>query len=580
VLTSERFRASLPLRRETPMSLDSGSDGTTGGPPLPGRIGHFRPLSIAGSGGVGVVYLAEDLEIPDRKVALKVLKPGFFSEVDLETLRSEAEALATAHHPHVVVIHEIGESPEGAFMACEYLSGGTLMDRIQTGPIPLSSALRYARDAGDALRTAHGRGVLHRDFKPANIFLSENDQVKVGDFGLAIRVTHPPPIGAISEQTTVSRQRPATIPLAGTPGYLAPELFTGGRPSYASDQYSFGITLHQLVAGRHPQEGLGGIEVTTGRMRMASSIPSDLLRIMRRCVSPEPNDRFSSMGEVVEALDQARKKRDPQRRRFRIVLAAGVVILALPALGLWWADTRKVQRALALNDEGIAELKAGNRDGARRAFIAAHRIAPANMQTCANLGTLALSEENPGWAVALLSDCAAAFPDSAPVLYNLGAAVRTIGQPALAAERLHEALKKADGDEINTLIVNELALALIDAGRAAEAVGVFGCCTWPPSNMLDGALIRRTRGLALLRSGRPAEAIGFLSEALQGPLDPSKRAAVNVWLGQSLAEVGDRHKALSAFSEALRLGAAPEIEEQARIGLQRLGELDHNDSTP
>src|SRR6267142_2814743 len=301
----------------------SGEGATAGSVPLEGEIvGHFRIERGIGAGGSGTVFVAEDLDIPGRRVAL-----------------------------------------------------------------PLGDGLRIGRVVADALRAAHEHHLLHRDIKPANILVQEDGTAKVGDFGLVWRSAVP--AGDPTTASTASDLNRGLPTSAGTPLYLAPEAIEGSIPSAAADQFAFGVTLHELLTGRRPFEGRHWASlVLAGDPVVASNLPSDLRRIIRRCLARSASDRFPDMRAVVAALDAATERRDPRRRRFVLLLGAtGAVAVAAVLL---WAGMRQVNlaRARALNEQGRAALERGDRDAARKAFLAAHGADPGYLPACANLGSL------------------------------------------------------------------------------------------------------------------------------------------------------------------------------------------------
>ena len=195
-------------------------------------IGHFRIVREIGRGGAGVVYLAEDVDIPGRRVALKRLQPEV-AAMDAEVLRREAAVLAAIEHPHILIVHEVGVAEDGLYLVTEYMPEGSMADRIDRGPLTTAEALIAARQAASALAAAHERGILHRDVKPANLLLAADGRVKVSDFGLAMHTVPPAPEGVETTRTVTLDE--GSGKLFGTPLYIPPEALAGLAPTPAAD---------------------------------------------------------------------------------------------------------------------------------------------------------------------------------------------------------------------------------------------------------------------------------------------------------------------------------------------------------
>src|SRR4051812_29188251 len=187
---------------------------------------------------MGEVYLARDPQL-DRRVAIKLLPAETAADPSSrERLRREAMAIAAIDHPYICKIFEISEHGEALFLVMEYVSGDTLHDRLQAGPLPLPEALRLAGEIAEALQEAHSRRFLHRDLKPANVMLTDHGHVKVMDFGLAKRIEEQ----RLPDQDTIEgpAQLTAHGGIVGTPDYMSPEQVKGGTLHPRSDLFSFG----------------------------------------------------------------------------------------------------------------------------------------------------------------------------------------------------------------------------------------------------------------------------------------------------------------------------------------------------
>ena len=531
------------------------------------RVAHFRVLRELGRGGFGIVHLAEDLEIPGRAVALKTVPAGSGAP-DAERLRHEAAALAALHHPHILVVHEVGVGPSGIFLAEEYMPGGSVAERIAAGPLPEAEALTMARDAADALAAAHRAGIVHRDFKPANLLRTADGLVKVADFGLALRGGAGAPsgagagiAGAIAGEDTVTAPLGDGRRLAGTPAYMPPEVFEGHSATALGDQFAFGVTLHEMLSGRRPTRGVPSV---------APGFAADLEGIVARTIARDPARRFPDMRAVVEALDDAVLRRSPERRRARRVVVLSVLLVAILVAGWYgwrWSEQR---RARALNERGRASLERGDRDEARAAFVEAHSADPGYLPACTNLGQLAAIESTPDWAVTILRDCARQFPDAAAVRYNLGAALGRTGRRAEASAELTKALGLARDSSLRPLVVNELARTMIADGRAADATALVVAEHPDPAASLEGALLTRTLVVAHLEAGQPEAARAALEATLEGKLTPSERPATLAELGRALEALGRSADARENYSRAIVEGATGEAADLARAGLARM----------
>jgi predicted Ser/Thr protein kinase len=250
---------------------------------LPGtRVGPYEIRHEIGRGGMGVVYLAEDVRL-GRRVALKALPSAVAMQPELrERLRREARALATISHPAVAVVYALEELGDQLFMASEYVDGETLRDVITRGPLDPARARSIATDMAAALAAAHDAGVIHRDLKPENVLIRSDGTVKVVDFGIA----H-------VEGPDASRLTRTGFAL-GTPAYMAPEQLLGGTIDPRADIYAWGVVLSEMLSGRHP---LDKRSADTSEKRLAGP----LMTIVNRSLQVDPAARPSAR-ELVQAL--------------------------------------------------------------------------------------------------------------------------------------------------------------------------------------------------------------------------------------------------------------------------------------
>ena len=317
-------------------------------------LGRFQIVRHLGTGGMGEVYEANDLEL--GRIALKTIRPKIASSLRaFERFRQEVVLARKVSGMQVCRIHELFLLPPTtlrsatAFLTMEYLDGTTLSDRLaKDGALPLKETLKIALDICEGLRLIHQQGIVHRDLKPANIMLCERSGVTravLMDFGLALAATL-----EVSEPQDETRPAPSvktqTGAAAGTPAYMAPEQFEGKPLTPAADIYAFGIILYQLVTGRHPYPAKTPFGVAMRRLkgpRLPSSIrhevPRHWDRIIDRCLEDEPTERYQSAEQVAAALQASPLNLENLRKDHPWILrVAGVLALAAIAWGgvSWW----------------------------------------------------------------------------------------------------------------------------------------------------------------------------------------------------------------------------------------------------
>ncbi len=259
-------------------------------------IGKYQILSSLGSGGFGAVYLAEDSWI-HKKVAIKV---PHRQNIDFGELLREPRLLASLNHPNIVSILTAEKQENVFFIVMEYVPGETLESIIaREGALELVKALDFTCQICNALDHAHGQGVLHRDLRPANVLVSEAGMLKVADFGT-------------SRFLEIAAQGTTVI---GSPPYMAPEQFHG-KAVFASDIYSLGVTMYQMLTGSLPYETpspadiqklMRGELVQPPRSRNGS-IPKELNDIVMRAMAPAVGERYQRAGELLDDLLAARTK--------------------------------------------------------------------------------------------------------------------------------------------------------------------------------------------------------------------------------------------------------------------------------
>ena len=260
--------------------------------------GRYRLIELLGQGGMATIYRATDTGL-GRDVALKLLRPEYLRDPDFSSrFRQEAQAAASLSHPNVVTVYDYGEDPSGPFIAMELVDGEDLATILKrSGALPPRQAARIAAGVARALAAAHAKGIVHRDVKPGNVLIGRDGRVKVVDFGIARAVAE--------AQMTL----PGTT--LGSVHYFSPEQARGDATTTASDIYSLGIVLYEMLTGLRPWKGDSAASVALARLSgsvpdpvaVRSSLPPDLAAITRKALALDPDDRFSSAGAMADALE-------------------------------------------------------------------------------------------------------------------------------------------------------------------------------------------------------------------------------------------------------------------------------------
>jgi len=309
------------------------------------KLGPYEIHSSLGAGGMGEVYRATDAKLA-RDVALKVLPAEMADDPErLARFRREAKTLAQLDHPNIVTIYSVEESDGVHFLTMQLVEGQPLDRLICAGGLPLERIVEIAGALGDALAAAHEKGIVHRDLKPANVMVSSEGRVKVLDFGLAKDIN----VVNAGDATMTSDSRTQVGVVMGTPAYMSPEQ-TSGRPlDHRTDIFSLGVLLHEMATGRRPFEGTSSAELVSAILRdappsvtdMRPDLPSDLARIVRRCLEKDPRHR------VQTARDVSNEFRDLARLGSR---AAPVSASAARTVA---APDSNARRAVVREDEGF-----------------------------------------------------------------------------------------------------------------------------------------------------------------------------------------------------------------------------------
>jgi eukaryotic-like serine/threonine-protein kinase len=282
-------------------------------------LGAYRLGALLARGGMGDVYRAEDTRL-GRPVAIKFVSTEIADESARHRFQQEAKMASSLNHPHILTVYEAGEIDDRQYLVTEFIDGGTLRDWMRLTTRGWRQIAELLIGVADALASTHRVGILHRDIKPENILVTSSGYAKLSDFGLAKLDAR-----AASEAVTVAQTRPGVV--VGTVAYMSPEQAAGGRLDARSDVFSFGVVLHEALAGRRPFAGASDLEVLQAIQHrphesLPAAVPLPLRLVVEKALEKDPDDRFQSMADMVVDLRRLLRQSESTAPPEQVVVSA------------------------------------------------------------------------------------------------------------------------------------------------------------------------------------------------------------------------------------------------------------------
>jgi Tol biopolymer transport system component len=564
------------------------------------RLGGYQIEELLGSGGMGEVYRARDLELA-RHVAIKIVSGAWLADPNRRArLDQEARLLAALNHPHVASIHGVVEADGLRGLVLELVEGETLADRLNEGPLLLTEAVHVATQIADALDATHEKGIVHRDLKPANIKITPDGVVKVLDFGVAkVRQGEHAGPGAPEWSTTGGRSRDGLI--VGTAAYMSPEQARGRAVDRRSDIWAFGCVLYEMLTGRRAFDGETPTDVLAAIIHrdpewgaLPATVPSAVRHLLERCLEKDPKRRLRDIGDAKAELEETAKqgrpgKADP-RGAWRLVaatlLVAAIAIVAWPAIRFRIGGAVPNPSLSSLTTyPGTERTPSLNPDGTQVAFTwdGAHGdnfdiyVKPVGPGDPVQLTKHPAPEGFPAWSPV---DASIAFTRlqeglnryGVYVIPALGGAERKVGDASaprvswLAHERSLVIARQSGVDEVPALYklsIDTGALTQLTSPAAprhdeAPAVAPNGEAVVFSRFLAEGGITGAGAGFMLLRLSRSGEPIG---EPVAIPIDMRIRRVTPSWSADSreiIYSAGWNLNQSFLWRVAAAPGAAPE----------------------
>jgi tetratricopeptide (TPR) repeat protein/predicted Ser/Thr protein kinase len=518
-------------------------------------IDRFVVIALVGRGGMGEVYAAYDPEL-DRKVAIKLLRARGDTGEGRTRLLREAQAIAKLQHPNVVVVYDVGTFGDNVFIAMEFVEGRTLGGWMHAAPRSQKDILQVFQAAGRGLVAAHAAGLVHRDFKPDNVMVTNDGQVRVMDFGLARQSGEaseaPAPglwpsvpvnasaIAALGDDATMKLGTggipPAPTPasggylnvkltltgaMLGTPAYMAPEQFAVQPTDGRTDQFSFCVALYEMLYGQRPFEGDNFLTLMTnvsmGAVRDAPAktrVPGWLRKVILRGLQVGPERRYPSMAALLAALEL-----DPTVQRKRLATSAGVLLcVAAAALGV--KRNLGSQRALC---GGGAERWAGVWEASGTASPRKQAIRDAFTATGKSYATQAFSsvsrlldEYVAKWMEMYGDACQATHVRGEQSAEVLDLRMSCLKERVASVRALGDVFAKANGNVVQNAVSAAGVLPRIDG---CADVALLKQIVKPPQDVqtrqrVDALREEKTKLIALRDAGKCAEALRLADELI------------------------------------------------------------------